>query len=190
MPGVYKGEEYDLAGFCVGLVDKKKIIDGAKVRPGDKIIGIESSGVHSNGFSLVRKVFTKRELKGKLGKILLTPTIIYVSLILRLIGKINVKSIAHITGGGFYDNIPRVLPKNMGAVIYKDSWKAPEIFSMIQKRARIDKREMFRTFNMGIGMALVVNKKDVNATHRIISSRGLRSWTIGEIVKGKRKVVI
>ncbi|MDP6686030.1 MAG: phosphoribosylformylglycinamidine cyclo-ligase, partial [Candidatus Omnitrophota bacterium] len=184
VPGVYKGEEYDLAGFCVGLVDKKKIIDGAKVRPGDKIIGIESSGVHSNGFSLVRKVFTKRELKGKLGKILLTPTIIYVSLILRLIGKINVKSIAHITGGGFYDNIPRVLPKNMGAVIYKDSWKAPEIFSMIQKRARIDKREMFRTFNMGIGMALVVNKKDVNATHRIISSRGLRSWTIGEIVKG------
>ncbi|MBU1934394.1 phosphoribosylformylglycinamidine cyclo-ligase [Patescibacteria group bacterium] len=190
MPGMYKGDEYDLAGFCVGVVERKKIIDGSGVRPGDKIIGIESSGVHSNGFSLVRKVFTKNELKGRTGKTLLKPTIIYVKPILKLIKRVNVKSMAHITGGGFYDNIPRVLPRDTAALIYKESWPVPAIFRLIQKRADLSDKEMHRTFNMGIGMALVVDKKDVKKTHRAINNSRLKSWTIGEIVKGKREVIL
>jgi phosphoribosylformylglycinamidine cyclo-ligase len=190
MPGMYKDEDYDLAGFCVGVVEKNKIIDGSLVRPGDRIIGIQSSGVHSNGFSLVRKIFTKKELKGRFGKILLTPTIIYVKTVHAVLKKIKIKSMAHITGGGFYDNIPRVLPSNTSALIYKGLWDVPGIFREIQKRAQINDREMYRTFNMGIGMALVVDKKDVEKSHDIIKSFGLRSWRIGEIVKGKGRVII
>jgi phosphoribosylformylglycinamidine cyclo-ligase len=190
MPGMYKGDEYDLAGFCVGVAERNKIIDGSNVRPGDMIIGIGSSGLHSNGFSLARKVFTKKELNGRFGKILLTPTIIYVKPILSLAGKIDIKSMAHITGGGFYDNIPRVLPKNTSSLIYKELWPVPEIFGIIQKRARVSDKEMYRTFNMGIGMALVVGQKDVTKAHKIINGHGLRSWTIGEIIKGKKEVLI
>ncbi|MBU0758943.1 MAG: phosphoribosylformylglycinamidine cyclo-ligase [Candidatus Omnitrophica bacterium] len=190
MPGMYKGDEYDLAGFCVGVVERKKIITGSGVRPGDAIIGIESSGVHSNGFSLVRKAFTKKELKGREGKTLLTPTIIYVKAILKLLKKVKVKSMAHITGGGFYDNIPRVLPEGTSALIYKELWPVPVIFKLIQKRADLSAREMYRTFNMGVGMALVVNKKDVEKARMAIKSSGLKSWTIGEIIKGDREVVI
>lgn len=190
MPDMYKGSQYDLAGFCIGVVEKNKIIDGRSVKPGDRIIGIQSSGLHSNGFSLVRKIFTKSELKGKTGKALLTPTIIYVKTISKLIKKINIKTMAHITGGGFYDNIPRVLPSRRSALIYKGLWHTPEIFRTIQKRARISDREMFRTFNMGIGMVVVVAKKDVKKVHETIKSCKLRSWTIGEIVKGKKKVII
>ena len=190
LPGMYKGEDYDLAGFCVGVLEKNKIIDGSSVKVGDRIIGIFSSGLHSNGFSLARKVFRKSELKGKIGESLLRPTIIYVKTILGLLKKVNVKSIAHITGGGFYDNIPRVLPQGRAALIYKELWRVPEIFKLIQRRAKISDKEMFRTFNMGIGMALVVDKKDVKGAHAVIKSHGLKSRIIGEVIKGKGEVVI
>lgn len=190
MPGMYKGDEYDLAGFCVGVVERHKIIDGRNVKPGDRIIGIASSGLHSNGFSLARKVFTRKELKGKFGKILLTPTIIYVKPILKLTSKVKIKSMAHITGGGFYDNIPRVLPRNTASLIYKELWPVPEIFKLIQKRAGASDKEMYRTFNMGIGMVFVVDKKDTTRAHRIIKDSGLKSWTIGEVIKGRKEVVI
>ncbi|MFH1782953.1 MAG: phosphoribosylformylglycinamidine cyclo-ligase [Candidatus Omnitrophota bacterium] len=190
LPGMYKGEEYDLAGFSVGIVERKKIIDGKNVKPKDMIIGIESSGLHSNGFSLARSVFKKKELKGKIGKTLLTPTIIYVKVIQSLLKKINIKSMAHITGGGFYDNIPRVLPDNTSALIYKELWPVPAIFKTIQKNAKATDREMYRTFNMGVGFVLVVDKKDVKKAHALIKRSGLRSWTIGEVIKGKGEVVI
>ena len=190
MPDMYKDEDYDLAGFCVGVVEKNKIIDGGSAKPGDKIVGIQSSGLHSNGFSLARKVFKKSELEGKFGKTLLTPTIIYVKAIQKLLKKVKVKAISHITGGGFYDNIPRVLPKRTSALIYKYSWHVPGIFREIQRRAKIDDKKMYRTFNMGIGMVLVVNKKDLSKAHAVIKSLKLKSWTIGEIIKGKGEVVI
>ena len=190
MPGMYKGGQYDLAGFCVGVVERNRIIDGRSVKIGDKIIGVQSSGAHSNGFSLIRKIFSKRELKGKVGKSVLTPTIIYVRPILKLIQKINVKSMAHMTGGGFYDNIPRVLPRGKSALIYKGSWPVPGIFRTIQKKAKINDKKMYRTFNMGIGMVAVVDKRDVNKAHGVIRNYGLKSWTIGTVIKGKGEVVI
>lgn len=190
MPSVYKDEEYDLAGFCVGIVERSGIIDGRSVNTGDMVIGIGSSGPHSNGFSLIRQLFTKSELGGKFGKILLTPTIIYVKAILNLINKVKVKSIAHITGGGFYDNIPRVVPFDKSILIYKELWTVPEIFRVIQKRAKISDREMYRTFNMGIGMVIVVNKSDVGKVHAILKKFKLKSWTIGEIIKGNGEVII
>jgi phosphoribosylformylglycinamidine cyclo-ligase len=190
MPSMYKGEEYDLAGFCVGIVEKSKIIDGKSVNAGDIVIGIGSSGPHSNGFSLIRKLFSKSELKRRFGKILLTPTIIYVKAILKLMEKVKIKSIAHITGGGFYDNIPRVVPADKSVLIYKELWEIPEIFRVIQKRAGIGDRDMYRTFNMGIGMVMVVSKSDVKKTHDIMKKFGLKSWTIGEIIKGSGEVII
>jgi len=190
MPSMYKGEEYDLAGFCVGIVEKNKIIDGKSVAAGDMVIGIGSSGPHSNGFSLIRKLFSKGELKGKFGKILLTPTIIYVKIILKLMEKIKIKSIAHITGGGFYDNIPRVVPGDKSVLIYKELWEVPQIFNVIQKRAGISDREMYRTFNMGVGMVVVVSKSDVKKAHEILKKFRLKAWTIGEIIKGKGEVII
>jgi phosphoribosylformylglycinamidine cyclo-ligase len=190
MPSMYKGEEYDLAGFCVGIVEKSKIIDGKSVNNGDIVIGIASSGLHSNGFSLARRLFSKSELKGKFGKILLTPTIIYVKAILKLMEKLKIKSIAHITGGGFYDNIPRVVPNDKSVLIYKELWEVPEIFKVIQKRAGISDREMYRTFNMGIGMVIVVSKADVKKAHDTIKSFKLKPYTIGEIIKGNGEVII
>ena len=190
MPGMYKGGQYDLAGFCVGVVERSRIIDGRSVKVGDKIIGIESSGAHSNGFSLIRKIFSKSELKDKVGKSVLTPTIVYVKPVLKLIQKINVKSMAHVTGGGFYDNIPRVLPQGNSALIYKGAWPVPGIFKTIQKKANLDDKKMYRTFNMGIGMVAVVDKRDVNKAHGIIKKSGLKSWTIGTVIKGKDEVVI
>ena len=190
MPGMYKGDDYDLAGFCVGVVEEDKIIDGRTVRSGDRIIGIQSSGLHSNGFSLVRKVFRKSELKGKIGEVLLTPTIIYVKPILKLLEKINIKSMAHITGGGFYDNIPRVLPSGKTAVVYKGLWPVPEIFRVIERRSGLGGKEMYRTFNMGIGMVIIVDKDDAAKAHGIIEKHRLKSWDIGEIIKGKREVVL
>lgn len=190
LPGMYKGEEYDLAGFCVGVVEKNKIIDGNSVERGQRIIGIASNGLHSNGFSLARKVFRRNELKGSIGRVLLTPTIIYVKVIQGLIKKVKIRSMAHITGGGFYDNIPRVLAPRTAALIYKGLWPVPKIFSMIQNRAGISDKEMYRTFNMGTGMVVVVDKKDVKKTHATIKVCGLRSWTIGEVVEGKKEVII
>jgi len=190
MPSMYKGEEYDLAGFCVGIVEKGKIIDGKSVNAGDIVIGVGSSGPHSNGFSLIRKLFSNSELKGRFGRTLLTPTIIYVKAVLKLMEKIRIKSIAHITGGGFYDNIPRVVPKDKSVLIYKELWDVPEIFTVIQERAGISDREMHRTFNMGIGMVIVVAKADVGKTHSILKNFKLKSWTIGEIIKGDGEVII
>nr|MBU1328338.1 phosphoribosylformylglycinamidine cyclo-ligase [Candidatus Omnitrophota bacterium] len=190
MPSIYNGEEYDLAGFSVGIVEKTKIINGKSVNAGDIVIGIGSSGPHSNGFSLIRKLFSKSELKGKFGRILLTPTIIYVKTILKLMEKIKIKSIAHITGGGFYDNIPRVVPSDKSVLIYKELWQVPQIFRVIQKRAGISYKEMYRTFNMGIGMVIVVSKSDVKKTHEIIKKFRLKAWTIGEIIKGNGEVII
>ncbi len=189
MPGMYKKGEYDLAGFCVGVVEKKKIINGSKVKVGDKVIGIASSGLHSNGFSLVRKVFSKNELRRYAGE-LLKPTKIYVRPILSLLGKNAIKAIAHITGGGFYANIPRVLPEGIAVNIDKKSWPRHEIFRLIQEKGRIADREMFRTFNMGIGMVLVVKSQSADKVRKHLARFRQNSWIIGEVIEGKREVKI
>jgi len=160
LPGLYAPGKWDLAGFCVGIVDAPKIIDGRTCRPGDKVIGLASSGLHSNGYSLARKVFTDREIKGAIGRELLRPTRIYARSILNVLKKVRIKSMAHITGGGFYDNIPRVIPEGLRVVVRKGSCPVPSIFGTIQRNGSIADREMFRTFNMGVGMALVTSAAD------------------------------
>ncbi len=190
LPGLYEKDKFDLAGFCVGLVDRKKILDGTRVVEGDRIVGLASNGLHSNGFSLVRRIFSKSEMKGKLGLGLLRPTRIYVKPILKIIKKYNVKSMAHITGGGFYDNIPRALPKGLAARVKKGSWPIPRIFREVQKRGDIEEREMFRTFNMGIGMVVIVAPKEVDKVIAELKRMGLKSWAIGEVIKGNREVII
>jgi len=193
MPGFYKKGEYDLAGFAVGIVEKNKVIDGSKIKPGDIIIGLPSSGLHSNGFSLVRKIFSKNELL-KFGPELLTPTRIYVQEVLSLIAHRSllitaVHGIAHITGGGFIDNIPRILPKrgdylNCQARIYKNSWQVPEIFHLIQKKGKITEKEMYHVFNMGIGLVLVVDKSKSLKVQKLLKD----SIIIGEITAGKQQI--
>jgi len=190
LPGLYAAGKFDLAGFCVGIVDKGKIIDGRRCRPGDKVIGLASSGLHSNGYSLVRKVFRREEIKGKLGAELLRPTRIYTRPILQVLKEIPVKAMAHITGGGFYDNIPRVIPEGLGARIKKGSWPIPRIFRLIQERGKVGRREMFRTFNMGVGMIVVVAARYTNQTIRILDRFGQKAWVIGELVAGKKEVLI
>lgn len=189
LPGMYEDNIYDLAGFCVGIVDREKVIDGSEVKEGDLILGVQSSGVHSNGYSLVRKVFPKSELKGKLLDKVLKPTIIYVRPMLELIDRIGIKGAAHITGGGFFDNIIRTIPPKHAAVIFKDSWRIPEIFELIEKRGRIADKDMYWTFNMGIGMALIFSKEKAWQAKRILADKyKLESWIIGEVTKGKRQV--
>ena len=190
LPGMYKSGDFDLAGFCVGVVDKEKIIDGSGIKRGDSVMGVASTGLHSNGFSLARKIFSKNEIKTKLSKSILRPTQIYAKPILTLIRRFPVKGIAHITGGGFYDNIPRILPKGRSVAICKNSWPVPSIFTRIQRRANIDTLEMFRTFNMGIGMVLIVRQKDAGRIGRLLRRFKLKSWVIGEVVKGKGEVII
>lgn len=187
MPGFYKPGEYDLAGFCVGLVKKSDIIDGAKVKEGDVVLGLPSSGPHSNGYSLIRKVFTSSELK-KHQKELLTPTRIYVKEILNTIKGVPkaIKGIAHITGGGFIDNIPRILPNNCQVVIEKKSWPIPRIFKLIQEKAKINEYEMFRTLNMGLGMVVIVDRAKVEKALKYLPG----AKKIGTISKGKREVKI
>ncbi|MGB2629739.1 MAG: phosphoribosylformylglycinamidine cyclo-ligase [Candidatus Omnitrophota bacterium] len=190
MPGMYAKGEYDLAGFSVGVVEKNRIIDGSRIKPGDHILGVASSGLHSNGYSLVRKIFSEREIKRN-KTVLLKPTFIYVRPILETMKKVNIKGIANITGGGFYDNIERILPAGTRAVIRKNSWKQPKIFSLIREKADISDREMYRTFNMGIGMVMVLSRKDVTKAEQLLRKKyKLKSWTIGDIVKGKRGVVV
>ncbi|GLU07300.1 hypothetical protein SLE2022_242630 [Rubroshorea leprosula] len=190
MPDFYKDGEYDLSGFAVGIVKKDSVIDGRNIVTGDVLIGLPSSGVHSNGFSLVRRVLAqsglslKDQLPGEtitLGEALMAPTVIYVKQVLDLISKGGVKGIAHITGGGFTDNIPRVFPKGLGAVIYKDSWEVPPVFKWIQQAGRIEDAEMRRTFNMGIGMVLIVNQE---VSDRILkeANAAYTAYRIGEIV--------
>jgi len=184
MPGFYPPGEYDLAGFAVGMVEKAKILP-RNVRKGQAVLGLASSGPHSNGYSLIRQVFSKKELKGQLGKKLLTPTKIYVKPILDLISKVSVSGLVHITGGGFYDNIPRVLPEGLTVWVYKNSWPIPEIFKLIQKRGKIADREMYRTLNMGIGMTIVLDRSNVKKAQAVLKKWGVRSWLIGEVVTGK-----
>ena len=189
LPGMYAEGVYDMAGFTVGIVDKERIVDGAKIKAGDLILGIKSSGIHSNGYSMVRKVFAKEELKGRLLDSIMTPTIIYVKPVLDLLKNMELKGIANITGGGFFDNVDRILPKDKIAVIFKKSWQVPEIFTTIQAKGNVKEKEMFGTFNMGIGMTLIVTKQTAWKARRILNDRyKLDSWVIGEIINGKRKV--
>ena len=199
MPGFYPIDEYDLAGFSVGVVDKKKILNPKLMCEGDVIIAIPSSGVHSNGFSLVRKVFDignsdiskpVAELGGKsVGETLLTPTKIYVKPILALLEKVNVRSISHITGGGFYENIPRSLPEGYAAKIDKKSLRILPIFDLIAKVGNIPERDMFNTFNMGVGMSVVVKKEDAELALKVLKENGEDAYIMGEIVKGEKGVI-
>lgn len=200
MPGFYPIDEYDLAGYCTGVVDKDKIIDNSAMRVGDVIIALPSSGVHSNGFSLVRKVFDVEnndiklpidELGGKsIAETLLTPTKIYVKPVLALLDKVKVKGISHITGGGFYENIPRSVPEGLGADIERAAVKVLPIFDLIAKTGGISERDMFNTFNMGVGMSIVVAPEDVEKSLEILKENGENAYVIGKIVKSDDKIVI
>ncbi len=194
MPGFYAAGEYDIAGFAVGVVDKKKVINGKDIKAGDVLIGIKSSGIHSNGYSLVRKLFGEdkaelekysEELGGRVIDVLLTPTKIYVKSILSLIEKVNVKGIAHITGGGFIENIPRIFPEGIGCEIVKNSYEVPAVFKVMQQRAGISDAQIYNTFNMGIGMVVCVDERDVKATIAQLESTGESCAVIGKTVKGK-----
>jgi len=199
MPGFYPVDEYDLAGYCTGVVDKSKIIDNKKMCAGDILIALPSSGVHSNGFSLVRKVFDVEkkdiqipvsELGGKsIGETLLTPTKIYVKPILALLDQIStVKGISHITGGGFYENIPRSIPDGLGAKVEKEAIRILPIFDLLAKTGNISERDMFNTYNMGVGMCVVVAKEDADRAMEILSANGQESYVLGEIVAGEDKL--
>ena len=201
-PGMMPEDEYDLAGFAVGIVDKKKILDNTKTAEGDVVIALASSGVHSNGFSLVRKVFDIDhnpdslytpcdELGGaSVAETLLTPTKIYVKSVLALLDKVNVKGISHITGGGFYENIPRALPKGYTAKIDRSAVKVLPIFELIAKTGNIPERDMFNTYNMGVGMSITVPADEVDTALEILRAHGEDAYVIGEIVKGDEGVII
>ena len=198
MPGFYSEDEYDLAGFCVGVVDKEKIIDGSKVKEGDVLIGLPSSGVHSNGYSLVRKiVFDKEnmevdkfipELETTIGEELLKPTRIYTKAVMPLIDKFNIKGIVHITGGGFYENIPRIVPDGLTAAINTKEIDTPEIFNLLAKWGNINREEMYSTFNMGIGMVLIVSKDEVDSITKVLNEQKEDCVLLGKVEKGKEKV--
>ena len=199
MPGLYSDNEYDLAGFSVGMVDKKKMINPAQIKIGDVVIGLASSGVHSNGFSLIRKVFKinkdnikeyKEELGKTLGEELLTPTKIYVKSILSLIEQVEVKGISHITGGGFYENMPRMLKEGVALSINKDTYEIPTIFKLIQKQGNIPVRDMYNTFNMGIGMAVIVSKEEAEKALQILKQAGETAYVIGKVVEGNKDINI
>ena len=197
-PGLMPEDEYDLAGFTVGMVEEEKILDKNSVMAGDVCIGLASSGVHSNGFSLVRKVFGidnaevldqyKEALGEPLGEVLLTPTKLYVRPVLSLLNKVRVKSIAHITGGGFYENMPRAFGENLSACITKGSWPILPIFDLIQKKGGISEHDMFNTFNMGIGMMVIVAKEDVEAALASLKESNVPAYVIGEMVPGSHTV--
>lgn len=197
-PGLMPEDDYDLAGFAVGVVDKKDIIDGSTIKAGDTLIGIASSGVHSNGFSLVRKVFemTKEsldtyydELGKTLGEALIEPTRIYVKALknVRNAG-VRIKGCSHITGGGFFENVPRMLPENVRAIIKKESYPVPALFDLIQKNGNIEEHMMYNTFNMGLGMVIAVNPKDVETTMKAIEEAGDKCYVVGNIVEGDKGV--
>jgi phosphoribosylformylglycinamidine cyclo-ligase len=190
LPGLYAPGKFDLAGFCVGLVDRREIIDGRRCRPGDAVIGLASSGLHSNGYSLARQAFTAAEVRGRWGADLLRPTRIYTRPILAALKKVRIKAMAHITGGGFYDNIPRVIPDGLTVSIGRGSWPVPRIFREIQKRGGVGEREMFRTFNMGVGMAVVVSGQDAGTAVRLFEKLGEKAWPIGKLARGPHEVVI
>ena len=200
MPGFYPEDEYDLAGFAVGVVDKDKILDNKTMEAGDVVIALPSSGVHSNGFSLVRRVFDvenadiktpMEELGGKsLGETLLAPTKIYVKAMLALFEEVKVKAVSHITGGGFYENIPRSIPKGFGAKIDKSALRIPPIFKLLAEKGNIPERDMFNTFNMGVGMSVVVAKADAEKALEILKANGEDAYIMGEIIPSEEGVVI
>ena len=198
MPGFYPEDEYDLAGFAVGAVDRAKVLDNSKVKEGDAVIALPSSGVHSNGFSLVRKIFAEKditspreELGGRsLGELLLTPTRIYVKPMLALFEKVTVKAVSHITGGGFYENIPRSIPKGLGAKIEKSALRVLPVFDLIAKEGNVPERDMFNTFNMGVGMSVVVAAEDADEALGVLKAAGEDAYVIGEIVRSDDGVVI
>ena len=201
-PGLMPLEDYDLAGFAVGIVDKKKMIDNSKMKAGDVIIALPSTGIHSNGFSLCRKVFdidnnnpelyvANEKLGGKtIGETLLTPTRIYVKSILALLEKVDVKGISHITGGGFYDNIPRSIPEGLGASIKKSDVRVLPIFDLIAEKGNIPERDMYNTFNMGVGMCVVVSKEDVDTALEILRAGGEDAYVLGDIVESEEQVIL
>ena len=199
-PGLMPENDYDLAGFAVGVVDKKDIIDGSNIKPGDVLIGMASSGVHSNGFSLVRKIFemTKEsldtyydELGKTLGEALLAPTRIYVKA-LRSVKEagVRIKACSHITGGGFYENVPRMLPEGKQAVIRKDSYEVPSIFKLMAKKGQVEEKMMYNTYNMGLGMVLAVDPADVDKTMEAIKAAGETPYVVGEIKDGEKGVTL
>ena len=201
-PGLMPVDEYDLAGFAVGIVDKKKILDNTKMAKGDVVIALASSGIHSNGFSLIRKVFgidsnpdslyvPNEDLGGKtIAETLLTPTRIYVKSILALLEEVEVKGISHITGGGFYENIPRSIPHGLGAKINKSDVKILPIFKLIEKEGNIPERDMYNTFNMGVGMSVVVDKNDADRAVEILRAHGEDAYVLGEIIESEEGVVL
>ena len=197
-PGLMPEEEYDLAGFTVGLADEEQILDKSAVKAGDVLIGLPSSGVHSNGFSLIRKVFDiehcdlnayRDELGKGLGETLLTPTVIYVKPVLKLIEAVKVHSLAHITGGGFYENLPRAFGETFDAVIRKGSWQIPKIFALTQEKGNIPEHDMFNTFNMGIGMCAIVAPQDAEKALQVLRENGIDAALIGEIREGSHRVL-
>ncbi|MBU5347860.1 phosphoribosylformylglycinamidine cyclo-ligase [Paenibacillus lautus] len=198
MPGMYSEGEYDIAGFTVGIVDKSKMINGSNIAAGDTVIGLASSGVHSNGFSLVRKLLLEDagyslqqelpELGGRLGDVLLAPTKIYVKPLLGLLKEIEVKGMAHITGGGFIENIPRMLPDGVNVDIEYGSWPILPIFKLMQEKGSISNKDMFTTFNMGIGMVLVVKEQDADGVLQYLRSAGEEAYVIGRVTEGERIV--
>lgn len=192
MPGMYSEDEYDLAGFSVGIADREKIVSGKDVKSGDTLIGISSSGIHSNGFSFIRKIFLEtygykldqyiEELGMTLGEALLTPTKIYVKLVLDLLSKYDIKAIAHITGGGVIENITRVIPKGLGIDIEKNSWEKPAIFKIIENFNSIDERELHKSFNMGVGLVLIVDNEKAKEITKYINSTEENAYIIGKVV--------
>ena len=200
MPGFYPENEYDLAGFSVGIVDREKVIDNSTVRPGDVIIALPSSGVHSNGFSLVRKVFDvehsdisspRAELGGRsIAETLLTPTKIYVAPVLALLGQVRVKGISHITGGGFYENIPRSIPDGLCAAVERERVRVLPIFDLIAREGGISERDMFNTFNMGVGMSIIVAEEDADRSLELLRDSGEDAYVIGRIEQSESKIVI
>jgi phosphoribosylformylglycinamidine cyclo-ligase len=197
MPGMYEGEDYDLAGFCVGVVEKSEIIDGSSVAQGDVLIGIASSGAHSNGYSLIRKIIevSNADLEqpmgdGSLGQALLAPTTIYVKALLELFRNTRVKALSHITGGGLLENLPRVLPADCDAKIDTGSWEWPAVFNWLQQQGNVETREMYRTFNCGVGMVVCVSADDASQAITSLQASGHTAWQIGSISAGNNEVVL
>ncbi|MFD1777077.1 phosphoribosylformylglycinamidine cyclo-ligase [Fredinandcohnia salidurans] len=194
MPGMYSEDEYDLAGFSVGVAEKSKLVTGASIKPGDVLIGLSSSGIHSNGYSLVRKVLledggldlhkTYGKIERTLGEELLQPTKIYVKSLLKAMEKFEVKGMSHITGGGFIENIPRMLPEGVGAEIDYGSWPIPPIFDLLQETGNLNREEMFNIFNMGIGMVLAINEADLHELLQLLEAQGEKAYIIGRIKEG------
>ena len=192
MPGMYAADEYDLAGFVVGIVEKEEIITGKTIAEGDALIGLASSGIHSNGYSLVRKLIegldfeeTPEGLSRPLGEAVMEPTKIYAKAVQAIKEKVHIKGIAHITGGGFDENIPRMLPAGLGAAVQEGAWNIPEIFPFLQKLGKIDAREMYRVFNMGIGMAVAVSKEDEQAVCDLLEENNIKAAVIGQVIQGE-----